>query len=150
MSSETMTLRHEGTDTQYEATTTHFDFVDGLLDVWIELESPVSKPRSVPEEIFIRLTHIAFDENCKELRVQAKGDFSGDYYSMPNAFVYSGFHHELVTAWVQVSAFQSDRIVAEIRIVTDDVDRYDELAQSDLIFGKCTFTRIAKRKMWGP
>lgn len=150
MSGNTMTVRHEGADIQYEATTTHFDLVDDLLDVWIELQAPESKREGLPEEILIRLTHIDFDGRAKELRVQAKGDFSDDYYAMPNAFVYTDFHHESVTAWIQVFTFQDDRIVAEIRIVTDDVDCYDESSKSDLIFGQCTFTRIAKRKMWGP
>ena len=144
-------LRHEGGDVPYDVVAAQFDVNDGAFDFSLELECADKDNDDVPPEIMIRLTRMKVDDDGATLYVRAHNDFAkNDYYDYPNAFVYSGFHHTYVTACLAIKSQEESSIVADVRIVTDDVDRYDAKARDHLIFGTCKFSRGKKSNMWGP
>lgn len=146
----TFSLRHHGSDIPYQITVATYDDSGGLLDVELLLELTKDDVDEAPPEILIRLTNLEPAESS-EFTQSVQNDFADDdYFSRPNAFVYSGFHHTSVTYWFTIDSRDSDSIIGNLRVVTDDVDHYDEDAVDDVIFGSCTFSRGDRAGMWGP
>jgi hypothetical protein len=144
-------LRYDGTDVPYGICDAHFDVVGDAFDFCIELELADQDNEDVPREVMIRLTNLERTAGTDTLHVRAQNDFcSPDYYDRPNAFVYSGFHHSHVSAWVDIQSNDESELVAQIRVVTDDVNCYDERARDNNIAGTCKFARKPKSEMWGP
>ena len=90
----------------------------------------------------IRFSNLEFDEH--------KNWDESAYDYMPHGFIYSGFHHNEVSAWVEIKAYAEKEMVASIKIVRDDIIRYDEKAKDNEINGVCTMTRSSMNDMWAP
>jgi hypothetical protein len=144
-------LRCDGSDVAYQVATAQFDTTDNSLDLCLELEIDDNSNEDAPPEIQIRFTNLECDDDGNGIHIRTHNDFGeGDYYNHPNAFVYSGFHHEHVTAWITIESQDDAELKAELKIVTGDVDRYDEHATDNTIAGRCVFCRATKHDMWGP
>ena len=63
---------------------------------------------------------------------------------------YDILDHSSVTAWVDIQSQNESSVVAQLGIMTDDVNRYDEHSRDNIIFGTCEFKRGQKSEMWGP
>ena len=144
-------LRHEGNDYQYKVVDPRLDIVENLLDIELTLAAKKTENEEIPEEILLRVTHLEMPDGESSIHLRASNDFAGtDYYERANAFVYTCFHHSHVSVWLDIESRTKKTLVAKIRLVTDDVDNYDETATDSLIFGHCKFKHGPTRNMWGP
>jgi len=143
-------LRSEGADVPYNLRFGHFDVADEKLDIVLELEIADSDNEDSPPEILIRLANLEFRAQPSALHVRDHHDDWGADDGRPHAYVYSGFHHSDVSAWIVVRSHDLAQLTAEIKVVTDDVDRYDESATDNTMAGQCVLTRQAKSEMWSP
>ncbi len=60
---------------------------------------------------------------------------------LPHADVDSGFHHQNVTAHVDVLSHVNDQMAIKLTVTTDDVQYYDERACDNAIAGEITLQR---------
>ena len=146
----TIVLRSEGADVPYNIRFGHFDVSDGKLDIALELEIADDDNEDAPPEILVRLANLGFPAQPGTLHVRDHHDDWGADDGKPHAYVYSGFHHTDISAWVDVLSHDDAQLTAEIKVVTDDVDRYDENATDDTMVGQCTLSRQPRSDMWGP
>ena len=51
---------------------------------------------------------------------------------------------------MEIKAYAEKEMVASIKIVRDDIIRYDEKAKDNEINGVCTMTRSSMNDMWAP
>jgi predicted DNA-binding WGR domain protein len=149
---DTWVLRYGDFDVPYHIVSARFDVTENKLDICIELEIAQADDDDWPPEILIRLTNLAMEAQNPSLHVRDEHKIwdGNDYDDRPHAYVYSGFHHGHVSAWVDVEKHQETEMIAAIKIETDDLIRYDEKAKDNLISGVCTLRRAAKEDMWAP
>jgi hypothetical protein len=67
----------------------------------------------------------------------------------PHAYVHSGFHHPNVSAWVDIISRDDAQLTTEIKLVTDDVQYYDERASDSTLAGQYVLSRESRDAMWG-
>jgi hypothetical protein len=145
-----MMLHSHGVDTPYDVRLGQFDSTDGKLDIALELEIADNKNEDAPPEILVRFTNLEFQANSKKLAVRDRHDDWGADDGKPHAYAYSGFHHTKVSGWINVLSHDETRLIAEIKVVIDDVDRYDESATDNALVGQCVLSVHPKNEMWGP
>jgi predicted DNA-binding WGR domain protein len=149
---ETLVLRYGELDVPYHIVSAQFDVTDSKLDICIELEIAQEDDDDWPPEILIRLANLILEAQNPSLQVrdEHKNWDGNDYDDGPHAYVYSGFHHLYVSAWVDIEKHHETEMIAAIKIETDDLIRYDEKAKGSSILGTCTLHRDAKENMWAP
>ena len=146
----TIVFRATDTDVPYVVSCGHFDISDGKLDIDLELGIGDADNEEAPPEILIRLANLELPAQPGTLHVRDHHEtWDGDDGS-PHAYVYSGFHHPYVTAWVNVVSHDDARLTADIKVVTDDVRYYDERARDNSMAGQCVLSRRPKDDMWRP
>jgi hypothetical protein len=142
-------LRSAGEDVPYDVQSGHFDVADGQLDIALELEIADYDNEEAPPEIMIRLANLELPSQPATLHVRDHHATWDADDGKPHAFVYSGFHHPNVSAWVDILGRDDSQLTAKLVVVTDDVRYYDERATDDTIIGECALTRLSRDEMWG-
>ena len=99
-----MLLHADGVDVPHTILSGHFDVSDGKLDIGLELEIGDDDNDESPREIMIRFANINFhtEDNC--LYIRDHHDEWGADDGAPHAYVYTGFHHTDVSAWIEVES----------------------------------------------
>jgi hypothetical protein len=143
-------LRSGGEAVPYSIQSGHFDVSEEKIDVALELEIADVDNDESPPEVLIRLANLELPADSGTLHVRDHHDDWGADDGKPHGFVYSGFHHPHVSAWVDILSRDESELTAEIKIVTDDVRYYDERATDNSIIGRCVLTRQSRDDMWHP
>ena len=139
-----------GAAVAYSIQSGHFDVSEGKIDIALELEIADAENDESPPEVFIRLANLELPAQPGTLHVCDHHDDWGADDGNPHGFVYSGFHHPHVSAWVDIVSQDERELTADIKIVTDDVHYYDERATDNAIVGRCLLSRQSRDDMWHP
>jgi hypothetical protein len=142
-------LSSKGADTPYVLRSGQFHISDGKLDIALELEISDADDEDNPPEILVRFANLHFHSSPSKIFVRDRHEHWDADDGEPHAYVYSGFHHDKISGWINVHSHDDKQLTADITVVTDDVDRYDETASDNAIVGQIVLSPHPKDEMWG-
>jgi predicted DNA-binding WGR domain protein len=152
LKTETLVLRYGDSDIPYNVVSAQFDSTESKLDICVGLGIADKSSKEYPPEILIRIANLVIEgqNHSFQVRDEHRNWDDSEYDDRPHAYVYSGFHHVHVSAWVDIESHQETEMIVTIKIETDDVIRYDKKAITNHIVGVCALARTPKEDMWAP